>query len=87
MWWRVLRQGRTPEDRRDIICLFINVAIEMYNLRNFAGLSSVITALCIDMVGRLKQTWARVPPAFSEQLQVRVAPHTCTHPRMFGCGS
>jgi hypothetical protein len=54
-----------------MICLFIDVAIEMHELRNFAGLSSVITALCIDMIARLRQSWALVPQEMSDRLQVR----------------
>ena len=53
-----------------MIGLFIDVAIEMHNLRNFAGLSSVITALCIDMVARLKESWAFVPKDMVDRLQV-----------------
>lgn len=56
-----------------MICLFIDVAIEMHELRNFAGLSSVITALCIDMIARLRQSWALVPQEMSDRLQV----HSC----------
>jgi len=52
-----------------MICLFIDVAIEMHELRNFAGLSSVITALCIDMIARLRQSWALVPQEMSDRLQ------------------
>jgi hypothetical protein len=63
-----------------MICMFIDVAIEMHDLRNFAGLSSVITALCIDMVARLRQSWALVPQAMVDRLQVRERPTASTTP-------
>ncbi len=65
-----LVQGGSPSERGVLITRFIDLAMQLLDLRNYGSVWSVITGLNVDIVSRLQHSWAFVPSQSVEQLKV-----------------
>jgi len=55
-----------PKQRADIICHFVNLALQCYALRDFNSVFAVVGGLNMGCIHRLKETWENVPKKIKE---------------------